>query len=151
MKKEIKLYNVLFPIWLLMLFPVCWLFIIPGNFIIDSLVLIISMYALKINDKKQFYKKNILKIFIFTFTMPPNRLSVLMPAASVPAEWNRSAFIRKSISTTVFSTANPQLPAKAVSLTFHATVPTMKWRVSVTILHRLAVCISVLCLTVLTI
>ena len=67
MKKEIKLYNVLFPIWLLMLFPVCWLFIIPGNFIIDSLVLIISMYALKINDKKQFYKKNILKIFIFGF------------------------------------------------------------------------------------
>lgn len=67
MKKEIKLYNVLFPIWLLMLFPACWLFIIPGNFIIDSLVLIISMYALKINDKKQFYKKNILKIFIFGF------------------------------------------------------------------------------------
>ncbi|MBE7039656.1 MAG: hypothetical protein E7398_02880 [Ruminococcaceae bacterium] len=65
MKKEFKLYNVLFPFWMLMLFPQVWLIILPGNFIIDSLVLIISMYFLKLQQKKEFYKKNILKIFGF--------------------------------------------------------------------------------------
>lgn len=64
MKKEVKLYNVLFPLWMLMLFPVTWLIILPGNFIIDSLVLIIAMRVLKIEEKKPFYKANILKIFV---------------------------------------------------------------------------------------
>lgn len=58
-------YNVIFPVWLLWLFPIIWLIVIPGNFIIDSLVLLFSMYILRINDKKQFYKRNILKIYIF--------------------------------------------------------------------------------------
>ena len=56
MKKNVTLYNVIFPFWMLYLFPVMWLVIIPSNFLIDSLVLIISMFALKIADKKQFYK-----------------------------------------------------------------------------------------------
>ena len=62
-KNSVKLYNVLFPFWMLLLFPQMWLVILPGNFIIDSLVLIIGMSALKIADKKQWYKKHILKIF----------------------------------------------------------------------------------------
>lgn len=65
MKKDVKLYNVLFPFWMLLLFPQMWLFVLPGNFIIDSLVLIISMAVLKIADKKQWYKKHILKIYLF--------------------------------------------------------------------------------------
>ncbi len=64
-KNSVKLYNVLFPFWMLLLFPQMWLVILPGNFIIDSLVLIIGMVALKIDDKKQWYKKHILKIFLF--------------------------------------------------------------------------------------
>ena len=63
MKKEIKLYNVLFPLWMLLLFPVTWLIVLPGNFIIDSLVLIVLMKLLNIDDKKLFYKSSILKIF----------------------------------------------------------------------------------------
>ena len=65
--KNNKLYNVMFPVWMLMLFPVVWLVVIPGNFIIDSIVFIISMYCLKLENKKQLYKKNILKIFGFGF------------------------------------------------------------------------------------
>lgn len=65
MKKEIKLYNVLFPFWMLLLFPQVWLIVLSGNFIIDSLVLLVSMYLIKIKDKKIFYKSNILKIFGF--------------------------------------------------------------------------------------
>ena len=64
-KKDIKLYNVLFPFWMLLLFPTIWLIVLPGNFVIDSLVLIISMFLLKISDKKHYYKRHILKIYGF--------------------------------------------------------------------------------------
>lgn len=64
-KKETRLYNVLFPFWMLLLLPPLWLIVIPGNFLIDSLVLLISMKALKITDKKLFYKRHIFKIFGF--------------------------------------------------------------------------------------
>ncbi len=64
-RKDVKLYNVLFPFWMLVLFPQVWLIVLPGNFIIDSLVLLISMRILKIGDKKQWYKKYILKIYVF--------------------------------------------------------------------------------------
>lgn len=64
MKKDIKLYNVIFPVWFLMLFPQMWLIVLPGNFIIDSIVLVISMIFLKIEERKTFYKQSILKIFI---------------------------------------------------------------------------------------
>lgn len=64
-KKNNRLYNVLFPYWMLLLFPQLWLIILPGNLIIDSLVLIISMTVLKIADKKQWYKRHIIKIFLF--------------------------------------------------------------------------------------
>lgn len=64
-KKDIKLYNVLFPFWMLLLFPPMWLIVLPGNFVIDSLVLIISLFLLKIPDKKQYYKRHILKIYGF--------------------------------------------------------------------------------------
>ena len=62
-----KLYNVIFPIWFLMLFPVAWLVIIPCNFLIDSLVLILRVIILKINDRKEGYKKSIIKIVLFGF------------------------------------------------------------------------------------
>lgn len=64
-KKSVRLYNVLFPFWMLIRLPQLWVFIIPGNFIIDSIVLLAGMAALKISDKKQWYKKYILKIFSF--------------------------------------------------------------------------------------
>ena len=63
--KQMKLYNVLFPFWMLMLMPLLWLVVLPGNFIIDSLVLLAGMALLKIADRKQFYKKHIFKIFAF--------------------------------------------------------------------------------------
>ena len=64
-KNDVKLYNVLFPFWMILLFPQIWLIVLPGNFIIDSIVLIISMILLKIADKKQWYKRHIIKIYLF--------------------------------------------------------------------------------------
>ena len=65
MRKDIKLYNVLFPFWMLLLFPQLWLIVLPGNFLIDSLVFLISMLILNIANKKQWYKRCILKIYAF--------------------------------------------------------------------------------------
>ena len=64
-KNGLKLYNVIFPFWMLIMFPYFWLVIFPANFIIDSLVLILAMLVLKIQDKKDYYKKHIVKIFSF--------------------------------------------------------------------------------------
>ena len=63
--KPVRLYNVLFPLWFLMIFPVMWLIVLPGNFLIDSLVLIISLRVLKIGERKSWYKRHILPIFGF--------------------------------------------------------------------------------------
>ncbi len=64
-KKEIRLNNVIFPFWMLILFPITWVVVLPGNFIIDSLVLLASMAILGVENKKQSYKKYILPIFAF--------------------------------------------------------------------------------------
>ncbi|MBE6731124.1 MAG: hypothetical protein E7564_05505 [Ruminococcaceae bacterium] len=64
-KTDIKLYNVLFPFWMLLLFPQAWLFVLPGNFIIDSLVLIISLFVLNMTEKKRFYIRHIFPIYGF--------------------------------------------------------------------------------------
>jgi len=50
---------------MLRLFPQLWVIILPGNFLIDSLVLLVSLFCLKIDNKKAFYKQSILKIFGF--------------------------------------------------------------------------------------
>ena len=64
-KTEITLYNVLFPFWMLLMFPVAWLIVLPGNFLIDSLVLLVSLRALGAENKTLWYKKYIGKIFAF--------------------------------------------------------------------------------------
>ena len=64
-KKDVKLYNLLFPLWVLLLFPHAWLVVLPGNFAIDSAVLLITLLILKCNEKKRWYKKYILLIFAF--------------------------------------------------------------------------------------
>lgn len=67
MRYSNRLYNLIFPIWMLLLFPMSWLFILPANFIIDSLVLLISLYLLKQSTIKIVYKQVILKIWGFGF------------------------------------------------------------------------------------
>ena len=61
--KEEKLYNVLFPFWMILFFPQLWAIVLPGNFIIDSVVFAVSMLCLRLENKKHWYKKCILKIF----------------------------------------------------------------------------------------
>ena len=62
-KRGTVLYNLLFPVWFLYLIPRVWLFIIPANFIIDSLVLLAALHVLKIPGKMEIYRRSILKIW----------------------------------------------------------------------------------------
>lgn len=57
MQKEIRLYNVAFPIWFLFLYPGLWMLILPLNFLIDSLVVLgIAKFAKLPPLKAQFWK-----------------------------------------------------------------------------------------------
>lgn len=46
MNKQVRLYNLMFPFWLLVFVPMAWLAVLPLNFLIDSLVLLLAALAL---------------------------------------------------------------------------------------------------------
>ncbi len=57
MKKSVRLYNVILPIWLLVLFPQVWLIVLPGNLMVDCAVLLAALAVMKIADKGAILKK----------------------------------------------------------------------------------------------
>ena len=58
MKKQTRLYNVIFPIWLIVAIPSpLWLVILPGNLIVDCAVLFFALLALKHTRKGAVVKK----------------------------------------------------------------------------------------------
>ena len=69
--KDIKVYNVIFPIWALLFFPPVIFLSMIGNFIIDSLVVVACFYVFKLlktkMNLKMFYKKSIYWVWIFGF------------------------------------------------------------------------------------
>lgn len=67
MKKNVKLYNVIFPVWFLILWPPMWLLVLPVNFGIDTLVLYIANRVMGLGQFKEVFKRTILKIWLFGF------------------------------------------------------------------------------------
>lgn len=65
--KTYRLYNVLFPLWMLIIFPSVWLVVVPANFIIDSAVLLIAAHFFCRGMEKEIWKKSIVKVFLFGF------------------------------------------------------------------------------------
>lgn len=69
--KEVKFYNVIFPIWFLLFFPPVIFITLVGNFIIDSLVVLLCFYVFKqIGTEiglKDFYKRSIIKVWLLGF------------------------------------------------------------------------------------
>lgn len=63
MKKEVRLYNVLFPVWLLWLFPQIFLIVAPANLLVDCLVLTLALMGLKHKNKWAVVKKLGLKFW----------------------------------------------------------------------------------------
>ena len=87
-QKDVKLYNLLFPLWVLLLFPHAWLIVLPGNFAIDSAVLLITLLILKCNEKKRWYKKYILLVFAFGLLADIVGAGLLYLAAYLTSIWN---------------------------------------------------------------
>ncbi len=67
MKNETRLYNVILPIWLLLLFPQLLVFVIPGNLLVDCAVLSACLLALKHAGKKAVVKRLWWKFWLLGF------------------------------------------------------------------------------------
>lgn len=70
--KQVKLYDMIFPIWLIVFFPPVIFISLAANYIIDSLVVIGCFFVYKISSKQQvslitFYKKSIIKVWLLGF------------------------------------------------------------------------------------
>ena len=62
-KKEIRLYDVLFPIWGVFLYLSVCLAVLVGSLAVVSFVMLIGMRILKITDKKRFFVRHVLRVY----------------------------------------------------------------------------------------
>lgn len=67
MKKQTRLYNVILPVWLLILFPQILVFVIPANLIVDCAVLFFTLLALKHTQKGAVMKGLWWKLWLLGF------------------------------------------------------------------------------------
>lgn len=76
MKKEFRLYNVLFPMWMFWYLPLAaellqysWVFrfivlaVLLGNFAVDSLVVCLAAKRMGLEDRRQLWKKSIWRVW----------------------------------------------------------------------------------------
>ncbi len=68
MKRDVRLYNAIFPIWMIqILSPIGWLFTVVGNFAIDSMVILAVAALCKAAEKGKLYRASIWKVFLLGF------------------------------------------------------------------------------------
>lgn len=70
--KKIRLYDMIFPFWLLILMPPLVFITLAANFVIDSVVVIICYYAYQLKSRENlklsfFYRKSIIKVWLLGF------------------------------------------------------------------------------------
>lgn len=63
MKRDIKLYNLIFPMWGIyfyaILFPYFFVLLLPANFIVDTVMLLLLFFLFKVPEKKELYRRGI--------------------------------------------------------------------------------------------
>ena len=63
-----RLYNLIFPIWIFWMVPsLLWLLLLPANFLWDSLVLLAAAGWLRLQGKKELWKRSIVKVWLIGF------------------------------------------------------------------------------------
>ena len=67
MKRQARIYNLIFPIWILILFPQILVFVIPANLAVDCAVLFLTLLALKHAQKGAVVKKLWWKYWLLGF------------------------------------------------------------------------------------
>ncbi len=69
--KHVKLYNVIFPIWFALFLPPMIFITLFGNFLIDSVVILVCFFIFRLAvqqiELKPFYKNTIVKVWLFGF------------------------------------------------------------------------------------
>lgn len=95
MKKEVRLYNLILPVWLIWLFPQLLIFVAPANLLVDVLVLTLTLAALKHQGKRavvktlwgKFWIRGFLADFIgVLLLLPGGFLSSFLPNVSWASE-----------------------------------------------------------------
>ena len=91
MKRDIKLYNLIFPMWGIyfyaILFPYFFVLLLPANFIVDTVMLLLLFFLFKVPEKKELYRKGIWKAWGFGFLadfLAAGVLVILSSAVSLP-------------------------------------------------------------------
>ena len=59
--------SIAFPMWSLIIFPHFWVFLLPLYFVIDSLLLALSMSVAKMPRRGEIYKKSIIQFWMIGF------------------------------------------------------------------------------------
>lgn len=71
MKRDIKLYNLIFPMWGIyfyaILFSYFFVLLLPANFIVDTVMLLLLFFLFKVLEKKELYRRGIWKAWGFGF------------------------------------------------------------------------------------
>lgn len=71
MKRDIKLYNLIFPMWGIyfyaLVFPYFYVLLLPANFIVDTVMLLLLFFLLRVPEKKELYWDGIWKTWGFGF------------------------------------------------------------------------------------
>lgn len=67
MKREVRLYNLILPIWALWLVPHAWLVILPGNLLFDGLVFFLALTVLKRTDRSPLLRSFLWKLWLAGF------------------------------------------------------------------------------------
>lgn len=78
--KKTRLYNVIFPIWLLFLVPAVWLVVLPANLLIDCTVVLLTLLALKHTQKKAVLKQVWWGVWLMGFAADFVGVLLLLPA-----------------------------------------------------------------------
>ena len=63
----VTLRNVLFPIWMLWLFPLTWLVVLPVNFGIDLLVVVLALKTMRVAPVRETARRVILRVWLMGF------------------------------------------------------------------------------------
>lgn len=98
-KNTVTLYNVIFPLWLLVWIPsILWLIIIPLNYIVDRVVFTLSAKKQNPELDKKFYRRHTWKLWLIGFFADFVGAFLLLiplfitPPESVRRNYNASAF-----------------------------------------------------------
>ena len=83
-RRDVTLNNVMFPIWMLWLFPMTWLIVLPANLAIDLLVLLIAMRCMGVANIKQNALRAIVRVWLMGFVADFVG-TALMFAATLPS------------------------------------------------------------------